>query len=52
MSTVFRILFDTSIAKEGLIRALAQCHKLVTLVHVRVLKTKEFYGWNIIEDLR
>ena len=55
MSTVYITLFDASTVKEG---GMAEWHELVTRVHVRVssryiafLKTKEFSGWNIIEDL-
>ena len=62
MSTVFRTLFDAPTVKEGEWElnesGLPEWCELVTRVHVRVslrsiafLNTKEFSGWNIIEDL-
>ena len=61
MSSVFRTLFDASTVRWGLIRAvwarcLAECHELVTRVHVRgssrsiaFLQTKEFSSWKMID---
>ena len=63
MSTVFRTLFDASTVKEGEMRAVCEsgvwqsAMSSVSCAHVRVslrsiafLQTKEFSGWNIIED--